>query len=137
MKLSQNVIFTKPLSVVHLEQVAGNCPFLIQVIPKKLRFCVFQNHSQKSATKIKATSYFHSLSNSNCFLSAKICWCKSCIIDFTSAKMEFASAIFKKLYFSKYSIKWCCKQITSIQKLVCPYKYILNGVMITGRLSIT
>ena len=50
-----------------------------------------------------------SLSNSNYFTSAKKCRRKSCIIDFTSAKMEFASAIFKKLYFSKYSIKRCCK----------------------------
>ena len=40
------------------------------------------------------------------------------IKDFTLAKMEFASAISKKLYFSKYSIKRCCKQITFIQKLV-------------------
>ena len=39
-----------------------------------------------------------------------------------------------KMHFSKYSIKRCCKQITSIQKLVWPYKQFLNGViMITGR----
>ena len=63
-----------------------------------------------------------SLSNSNYFTLVKRCWHKSCIMDFMSTKMEFASAIFKKLYFSKYSIKRCCKQITSIQKLVWPYK---------------
>ena len=51
------------------------------------------------------------------------CQYESFIINFTSAKMEFASAIFIKLSFSKYSIKRCCKQI--------------NGVMITRRLSIT
>ena len=39
----------------------------------------------------------------------KKCRRESCIIDFTSA-------IFRKLYFSKYSVKRCCKQITSIQK---------------------
>ena len=43
------------------------------------------------------------LFNSNYFTSAKKCWCERCIINFTSAKMEFTSAIFKKLYFSKYS----------------------------------
>ena len=48
--------------------------------------------------------YITSLSNKNYFTSAKKCRRESCIIDFTSAKMEFASAIFKKLYFSKYSI---------------------------------
>ena len=63
-----------------------------------------------------------SLSNSDHFTSTKKCWRESCIIDFTSAKMEFASTIFKKLYFSKHSIKKCCKQITSIPKFVWPYK---------------
>ena len=43
------------------------------------------------------------LFNSNYFTSAKKCWCERCIINFTSAKMEFTLAIFKKLYFSKYS----------------------------------
>ena len=52
---------------------------------------------------------FSSLSNSNYFTSAKKCRRESCIIDFTSAKMEIASAISKKLYFPKYSIKRCCK----------------------------
>ena len=51
----------------------------------------------------------YSLSNSNYFMSAKKCRCESCIIDFTSAKMEITSAIFKKSYFPKYSIKRCCK----------------------------
>ena len=83
------------------------------------------------------THLAYSLSNSNYFTSAKKCRRKSCIMDFRSAKMEFTLAIFKKLYFSKYSIKRCCKQITFIQKLVWPYKEVLNGVMITGRLSIT
>ena len=50
-----------------------------------------------------------SLSNSNYFTSAKKCQHQSCIIDFTSAKMEIATAIFRKLYFPKYSIKRCCK----------------------------
>ena len=63
-----------------------------------------------------------SLSNSNYLTSAKKCQRESCIMHFTSAKMEFALAIFKKLYFSKYSIKRCCKQITSIQKLGWPYQ---------------
>ena len=35
------------------------------------------------------------------FTSAKKCLHKSCMIDFTSAKVEFTLAIFKKLYFSK------------------------------------
>ena len=61
-----------------------------------------------------------SLSNSNYFTSTKKCRRGSCIMDFTSAKMEFASAIFKKLYFFKYIFKRCFKQITSIQKLVWP-----------------
>ena len=59
-----------------------------------------------------------SLSNSNYFMSAKKCRRESCIIDFMLGKMEFAMAIFKKLHFLKYSIKRCCKQITSFQKLV-------------------
>ena len=63
-----------------------------------------------------------SLSNSNYFTSSKKCRRESCIMDFTSAKMEFAPAIFKKLHCSNYSIKRCCKRITSIQKLVWPYK---------------
>ena len=46
-----------------------------------------------------------SLSNSDYFTSAKKCRRKSFIINFTLAKMEFMSAIFKKMYFSKYSIK--------------------------------
>ena len=54
-------------------------------------------------------SVVFSLSNSNNFTTAKKCRRESCIIDFTSAKMEFTSAIFKTLYFSKYSIKRCCK----------------------------
>ena len=68
-----------------------------------------------------------SLSNSNYFTSAKSCRGESCITNFTSAKMEFASAIFKKLYFSKYSVKRCCKQITSIQKLVIQKLRFLMG----------
>ena len=71
------------------------------------------------------TYMYTSLFNSYYFMSAKKCWRKSCIINFTWAKMEFAPAIFEKLYFSKYSIKRCCKQITSIQKRVWPYKYVL------------
>ena len=60
---------------------------------------------------------------SSVFLTQTIsCRRESCIIDFTSAKTEFASAIFKKLYFSKYSMKRCCKQITSIQNFAWPYK---------------
>ena len=40
----------------------------------------------------------------------KKCPSESSVIDFTSAKMEFATAIFfKKFYFSKYSIERCCK----------------------------
>ena len=49
------------------------------------------------------------LSNSNYFTSAKKCRLESSIIDFMSAKMEIPSAIFKKLYFPKHSIKRCCK----------------------------
>ena len=44
----------------------------------------------------------------------KKCLRESCIMDFTSAKIEFASTIFKKMYFSKYSIQRSCKQIASI-----------------------
>ena len=62
------------------------------------------------------------LERPNYFMLAKKCRHESCVINFLSAKMEFASAIFKKLYFSKYPIKRCYKQITSIQKLVWPYK---------------
>ena len=47
----------------------------------------------------------------------KKCRHKSCIIDFTLAKTEFTSAVFKKLYFSKYSIKGCCKQIPPFKNL--------------------
>ena len=46
-----------------------------------------------------------SLPNSNYFTSAKKCRRESCIMDLTSAKKEFASAIFKIFYFSKYSIE--------------------------------
>ena len=46
-----------------------------------------------------------SLSNSNYFTSAKKCQHESCIIDFTSAKMEFTSAIFKKLCFPNIQLK--------------------------------
>ena len=53
----------------------------------------------------------YSLSNSNYFKSAKTCQRKSSVIDFTSAKIEFTSAIFKKLYFPKYLIKRRCKQL--------------------------
>ena len=63
-----------------------------------------------------------SLSNSNYIMFAKKCWCESGTISFTLAKMEFMSAIIKKLYFSKYSIKRCCKKITSIQNFVWSYK---------------
>ena len=59
--------------------------------------------------------YNTSLSNSNHFMLAKICQPKSCIIDFMLAKMEFALAIFKKLYFSKHSIKRCSKICLTIQ----------------------
>ena len=52
-----------------------------------------------------------SLSNSNYFKSAKTCQRESSVIDFTSAKIEFTSAIFKKLYFPKYLIKRHCKQL--------------------------
>ena len=76
----------------------------------------------------------HSLSNSNYFTSAKKCQCESCVIDFISAKMKFALAIFKKLSFSKYLIKRCCKQLLFV---VADYtNRSFNGVMITGRLSI-
>ena len=53
----------------------------------------------------------YSLSNSNYFKSAKTCPRESSVIDFTSAKIEFTSAIFKKLYFPKYLIKRHCKQL--------------------------
>ena len=53
----------------------------------------------------------YSLSNSNYFKSAKTCQRESSVIDFTSAKIEFTSAIFKKLYFPKYLIKRRCKQL--------------------------
>ena len=54
----------------------------------------------------------------NYFMSAKKCQHESCIIDFTSAKMEFASAIFKKMYFSKYSIKYVVNRLPPLKKLL-------------------
>ena len=43
------------------------------------------------------------------FHISKKCWCKSYIIDFMLAKMEFMSVIFKKFYFSRYSVKRVCR----------------------------
>ena len=56
----------------------------------------------------------YSLSNSNNFTSAKKCQCESCIIDFT---LEFTLAIFKKLYFSKYSIKGVVNRLPPFKNL--------------------
>ena len=70
------------------------------------------------------------LFNSNYFTSAKKCWCERCII------VGIHIGNFQKIVFFQI-FKRCCKQITSIQKLVWPHKYVLNGVMITGRLSIS
>ena len=61
--------------------------------------------------------WWNSLSNSNYLMSAKKCRCKSCIIDFTSAKMEFALAIFKKMYFSKYWIKYVVNRLPPFKDL--------------------
>ena len=77
---------------------------------------------KEKKTRRIIVSFIISLYNWNYITSVKKCWRESCIIGITSAKMEFALAIFKKLYFSKYSIKKGCKQISSIQKLVWPYK---------------
>ena len=109
-----------------------------KVTPKKMgEGNTKEENVDVNAISIVCVMAFSSLSNSNYFTLAKKCRRESYVMDFTSAKMEFMLAIFKKLYFSKYSIKRCCKQIISIQKLVWPYKQVLNGVMITGRLSIT
>ena len=40
-----------------------------------------------------------------------------CIKDFTSAKMEFASAISKKLYFSNIQLKGVVNRLSSFQNL--------------------
>ena len=42
--------------------------------------------------------------------------------QFYVGKNEICIGNFQKNALSKYSIKSCCKQITSIQKFVCPYK---------------
>ena len=47
----------------------------------------------------------------------KKCRCESCIMDFTSAKMEFASATFKKLYFSKHSSKRVVNRLPPFKSL--------------------
>ena len=78
-----------------------------------------------------------SLSNSDYFTSAKKCWCKSCIKDFTSAKMEFASAISKKLYFSSIQLKGVVNRLSSFKNLCDHTNRFLMGVMIIGRLSLT
>ena len=79
-------------------------------------------HEDREFHHCFSSCFHHSLSNSNYFASAKKCWRKSCIIDFKSAKIEFTSAIFKKLYFSKYLIKRCCKQLLFVVWL---YKQVL------------
>ena len=67
---------------------------------------------------IKQNGYCSWWSVYSVFLTQIIsCRRESCIMSFTSAKMEFVSAIFKKLYFCKYSIKRCCKQITPFRTL--------------------
>ena len=58
----------------------------------------------------------------NIFSSENFNWKKNLSLSnsnyFTSAKMEFVLPIFEKLYFSKYSIKGCCKEIMPIQNFV-------------------
>ena len=87
-----------------------------------IQWCLLKYYYEKEFKRLECIfvdiMYMYSLSNTSYFTSAKKCWRKSCTIDFTSAKMEFASTIFKTFYFSKYSIKRCWKHITSIQKLV-------------------
>ena len=59
----------------------------------------------------------NSLSNSNYFMSAKKCRHKSCIIDFVLAKMEFASAILKKLYFPNIQLKGVVNRLPPFKNL--------------------
>ena len=58
-----------------------------------------------------------SLSNSNHFTSAKKCRRESCIMDFTSAKMEFASAIFKNCIFPSIQLKGVVNRLPLFQNL--------------------
>ena len=61
--------------------------------------------------------YNISLSNSNHFTSAKKCRRESCIIDFMSAKMEFASAIFKNCIFPIIQLKGVANRLSLFQNL--------------------
>ena len=63
----------------------------------------------------------------NYFTSAKKCRHESCIIDFTSAKMEFASAIFKKMYFAKYSIKYVVNRLPPFKNFYDHTNRFLKG----------
>ena len=76
---------------------------------------------------VNESYWLYSLSNSNYFTSAKKCRRESCIIDFTSAKMEFASAIFKKMYFSKYSIKYVVNRLPPFKNFYDHTNRLLKG----------
>ena len=68
-----------------------------------------------------------SLSNSNYFTLAKKCRRESCIIDFMSTKMKFALAILKKMYFSKYSIKYVVNRLPPFKNLYDHTNRFLKG----------
>ena len=93
-------------------------------------FTSFDLPSSKSVEKYwadsenKVSNYFwpnfypiYSLSNSNHFTSAKKCRRESCIIDFMSAKMEFASAIFKNCIFPIIQLKGVANRLSLFQNL--------------------
>ena len=75
--------------------------------------------------ELKAAST--SLSNSNHLTSAKKCRRESCIIDFMLAKTELGSLIFKKMYFSKYSIKYVVKILPPLKNLYDHRDMFLKG----------
>ena len=114
------------------------CSLVKKEVPKP-RYVLFQYLIKLLLENIldMKRSHNYSLSNSHYFTSLKKCWRESCIINFTLTKLEFKSAIFKKLYYSKYSIKRCCEQITSIQKLVWINNKVPDEIMTTERLNIT
>ena len=116
--------------LLHLVTHSGKCYHVVLVSygPAYPKFSEITNHQYLWKGMSDFVDFLHaivcifSLSNSNYFTAAKKCQHESCIKDFTSAKMEFMSAISKIFYFSQCSIERCCKQITFIQKLVWPYK---------------
>ena len=87
------------------EYLSAQCIWLYVLVVSHTCFRVSPRYSCLKVKELLAWSRhkiwsLSSLSNSNYFTSAKKCQCKSCVINFTSAKVEFASASFKNFYFS-------------------------------------